>query len=283
MIRTIINAITTATRALFGNWKTTAVFVVLYAAFVFTLYLFFTTPEARMWQVAFTILLTLLIPVLFFVLQTMGVEYVNSKRKFSELLACAGREFWKPLLLSLPVLVLAWLVIWGLNKLDYSLTAGIREAANSAGTDTAYKAGEERIKTLALVMTVVSALVIYFIVPLFSMHLWITTLRDGIKQTLKGFLRVLLRAFAPRSVLTYLLGFVVFGVLPYYIVTMRTPIKSPWLDLSVLGLRIGLALLVILLGWVVTLGTLAILTPQTPVPAAKESETPTLNAEGATI
>ena len=149
MIRTIINAITTATRALFGNWKTTAVFVVLYAAFVFTLYLFFTTPEARMWQVAFTILLTLLIPVLFFVLQTMGVEYVNSKRKFSELLACAGREFWKPLLLSLPVLVLAWLVIWGLNKLDYSLTAGIREAANSAGTDTAYKAGEERIKNLA--------------------------------------------------------------------------------------------------------------------------------------
>ncbi len=262
MLRNIINAITTATRALFGNWKPAAVFVVLYAAFVFALYLFFTTPEARMWQVALTILLLLIIPVLFFVLQTMGVEYVNGERTFSEWLARVGREFWKPLLLSLPVFAVTWLVIWGLNKLDYSLTAGIREAANSASTDGAYQAGEARIKTLALFMTVVSALILYFIVPLFSMHLWIATLRDGIKQTLKGFLRVLLRAFAPRSVLTYLLGFVVFAVLPYYIVTTRTPIKSPWLDLTVLGLRIGLALLVLLIGWVVTLGALAILQPQ---------------------
>ena len=271
MIRTIINAITTATRHLFANWKTTAVFVALYAAFVFALYLFFTTPEARMWQVGLTMLLLLVIPVLFFVLQTMGVEYVNRERKFSEWLARAGREFWKPLLLSLPVLALAWLVIWGLNKLDYSLTAGIREAANSAGTDTAYKAGEERIKTLALVMSVVSALVIYFIVPLFSMHLWIATLRDGIKQTLKGFFRVLLRAFAPRSVLTYLIGFVVFAVLPYYIVTTRTPIKSPWLDLSMLGVRVGLALLVILIGWVITLGSLKLLTTDTRVWEPTES------------
>ncbi len=281
MIRTITTAITTATRHLFANWKMTAAFVALYAALVFALYLFFTTPEARMWQVGLTMLLLLVIPVLFFVLQTMCVEYVQGERKFNAWLARAGREFWKPLLLSLPVLALAWLVIWGLNKVDYSLTTGIREAANAAGTDTAYKAGEERIKTLALVMSVVSALVMYFIVPLVSMHLWIAGLRDGIRKI--RIFRVLLRAFAPRSVLTYLLGFIVFGVLPYYIVTMRTPIKSPWLDLSVLGLRIGLALLVLLFGWVVTLGALALLTPQTPVPAAKESEAPTLNAEGATI
>ena len=262
MLRTIINAITTATRILFGNWKTTAVFVVFYAAFVFALYLFFTTPEARMWQVALTILLLLVIPVLFFVLQTMGVEYVNGERTFSEWLARVGREFWKPLLLSLPVFAVTWLVIWGLNKLDYSLTAGIREAANSAGTEGAPQAGEARIKNLTLFMTVVSALILYFIVPLFSIHLWIATLRDGFKQTLKGIFRVILRTFAPRSVLTYLLGFVVFAVLPYYIITMRTPIKSPWLDLTVLGLRIGLALLVFLLGWVVTLGSLKLLTTE---------------------
>jgi hypothetical protein len=259
MIRTIINAISTATRALFGNWKTAAVFVVLYAAFVFAVYLFFTTPEARMWQVALTFLLTLVIPLLFFVLQTMGVEYVNGEGNW---LARVGREFWKPLLVSLPVIALTWLVIWGLNKLDYTLTAGIREAANAAGTDAAYKAGEERIKTLALTMTVVSALILYFLVPLFSIHLWIAAVRDGFKHTLKGIFRVLLRAFAPRSVLTYLIGFVVFGVLPYYIITTRTPIKSPWLDLTVLGLRIALALLVVLIGWVVTVGAMALLRPQ---------------------
>ncbi len=272
MIRNIINAITTATRALFGNWNTAAIFVLLYAAFVFAVYLFFTTPEARLWQVALTILLLLVIPILFFVLQTMGVEYVNDERKFSELLARAGREFWKPLLLSLPVLAVTWLVIWGLNKLDYSLTTGIREAANAAGTDAAYKAGEERIKTLALTMTVVSALLLYFLVPLFSIHLWIAAVRDGIRHTLKGILRVLVRAFAPRSVLTYLLGFVVFGVLPYYIITMRTPIKSPWLDLTVLGGRIALALLVALIGWVVTVGALAILQPASVSAGSEQAE-----------
>lgn len=281
MIRNIINAITTATQSLFGNWKTTAAFVVLYAIFVFAVYLFFTTPEARMWQVALTFLLTLLIPVLFFVLQTMGVEYVNGEGKFSEWLARVGREFWKPLLISLPVIALTWLAIWGLNTLDTTLTAGIRDAAASAGTDAAYKAGEERIKTLALTFTVVSALILYFLVPLFSIHLWIATLRDGFKQTLKGIFRVLYRAFAPRSVLTYLLGFVVFGVLPYYIITMRTPIKSPWLDLTVLGGRIALALLVALIGWVVTVGALALLTPPTPTPVAKEAEAPPLNVEAA--
>jgi hypothetical protein len=259
MIRNIINAITNASRSLFGNWKTVAVFVVLHATFVFAVYLFFTTPEARMWQVALTFLLTLVIPILFFVLQTMGVEYVNSEGNW---LARVGREFWKPLLISLPVFALTWLVIWGLNKFDYTMTAGIREAASAAGTDAAYKAGEERIKTLAFTFTVVSALILYFLVPLFSIHLWIATLRDGIKQTLKGVFRVLFRAFAPRSVLTYLLGFVVFGVLPYFIITTRTPIKSPWLDLTVLGLRIALALLVALIGWIVTVGAMALLQPK---------------------
>jgi hypothetical protein len=277
MIQNIINA----SRALLGNWKTTAVFVVIYAAFVFAVYLFFTTPEARMWQVALTFLLTLLIPILFFMLQTMGVEYVNGERPFGEWLARVSREFWKPLLISLPVIALTWLVIWGLNKLDFTLTTGIREAASAAGTDAAYKAGEERIKNLALGITVVSALILYFLVPLFSIHLWIATLRDGFKQTLTGIFRVLLGAFAPRSVLTYLLGFVVFGVLPYFIITTRTPIKSPWLDLTVLGLRIALALLVALIGWVVTVGALSLLTPQTPMPVATEAEAPPLNAEAA--
>lgn len=274
MIQNIINA----ARALLGNWKTITMFVVIYGVFVFALYLFFTTPEARMWQVALTFLLTLLIPILFFMLQTMGVEYVNGE---SNWLTRVGREFWKPLLISLPVIALTWLVIWGLNKFDYTMTAGIREAASAAGTDAAYKAGEERIKNLALGITVVSALILYFIVPLFSIHLWIATVRDGIKQTLKGIFRVLFRAFAPRSVLTYLIGFVVFGVLPYYIITTRTPIKSPWMDLTVLGLRIALALLVVLIGWVVTVGALALLTPPTPTPVATEAKATPLNVEAA--
>ena len=260
MFRNILNALTSAVRTLFGNGKMVAAFVVLYATFIFALYLFFTTSEANIWKIALSILLTIVLLSLFFVLQAMGVNYSAQERKLSTLLTQSAREFWKLLVLTLPIIILAGLVIWGVNKLGTSFTTGIREAALSAGAEAKIKAGEERIKTLELITTIVTALLIYFIVPLFSIHLWIATLRDGIWQTLKGFGRIILRAFAPRSVLTYLLGFLVFGVIPYFIITTRTLLKNPWLDLSVLGFRITLALLIGLLGWVVTVGTLSLLT-----------------------
>jgi hypothetical protein len=267
MLRNIINAISSATRALFSDWKTAIVFVALYAAFVFSLYLFFTTPEARMWQVALTFLLLLIIPILFFVLQAMGVNYTDSETKFNDLLKQAGRNFWKLLLISLPFIALIWFLVWGVNKLEFISVTGIREAAMSSEQT---KAGEERIKLIKTVATTVNGLLLYFILPLLSIQLWIAVLRDGFKRTLKGIGRVLLRAFAPRVVMTYLLGFLVFGVLPYFILTTRTPLKSPWMDLSVLGIRIALALLVILIGWMVTLGAMKILTAK----ETKDAELP---------
>ena len=281
MFRSMFDAIITAARSFFGNWKTMAAFVALFTALVIAVYLFFTTPEAKTWQVALTFLLTLAIPVLFFMLQTLGVEYVNREHKLSEMLARTGKEFWKLLIISLPVIALTWLVVWGINKFDVSLTAGIRDAANSAGTAVAEKAGEERIKTLATTITIVNALILYFIVPLFSIHLWIATLQAGFKQAIVGLLRIIVRAFAPRSVLTYLLGLIIFGVLPYYIITTRTPIKSPWLDLTMLGLRIALALLVIMIGWIITVGALALMTPPQPLSTNAETELSPLSSEAA--
>ena len=262
MLRNILNALTSAVRTLFGNWQTVAAFVVLYAAFIFALYLFFTTSEANIWKIALSILLTIVLLILFFTLQVMGVNYSAQEYKLSTLLTQSVREFWKLLVLTLPLIILAGLVIWSVNKLGTSVTTGIREAAMSAGAEAKIKAGEERIKTLELITTIVTALLIYFIVPLFSIHLWITTLHDGIRQTLKSFGRIILRAFAPRSVLTYLLGFLMFGVIPYFIITTQAPLKNLWLNLSVLGLRITLALLIGLLGWVVTVGTLKLLTTE---------------------
>ncbi len=262
MIRNIINAISTAIKSLFTNWKTTATFVLLYTLFVGAVYLFFTTPEARFWQVGLTFLLMLVMPILFFMLQSMGVNYTNLK--LSELLSKAAREFWKLFIVTLPIILLTWLVIWSINKIDSSFTTGLREAANSASTATKIKEAEDRIKMLSTIVTFVNALIMYFIVPLFSIQLWIATLRDGMGQTLKNIFRIIFKAFAPRSVLTYVLGFVIFGVLPYYLITMRTPIKSPWMDLSVLGIRIIAALLFLLFGWIVTVGALSLLSPPLP-------------------
>lgn len=271
MFRNILNAIRTAASQFFLNWKTGLAFAILYAAFVFSVYLFFTTAEARIWQVALTFLLMFLIPVLFFVLQTLGVKYTNTDSKLSDLLAQAGREFWKLLLISLPFIALVWLLVWGVNKIEFMSVTGIREAAMNSEQ---IKTGESRIKLINTAAFAVNGLLMYFILPLLSIQLWIAVLRDGFKQTLRRIGILLFKAFAPNLVITYLLGFLVFGILPYFIITTRTPIKSPWMDLSILGVRIALALLVVLAGWVVTLGAMKILTLEhassSPTPPAEQ-------------
>ena len=102
MLRNILNALTSAMRTLFGNWQTVAAFVVLYATFIFALYLFFTTSEANIWKIALSILLTIVLLILFFGLQAMGVNYSAQEHKLSTLLTQSAREFWKLLVLTLP-------------------------------------------------------------------------------------------------------------------------------------------------------------------------------------
>ncbi len=262
MIRNILDVFTSATRTFFGNLKNLAAFTFIYALLVYACYLFFTTPEARIWQVGLTILLTLLIPILFFVLQVMSVKYANADNNFSELLRRGFTEFWKLFLISLPFLLLFGLAIWGLIKLKNSMTTRIENTPTE--TAAQIKAADLQLKNVARGFWAIHGLLMYFILPLFSIQLWITTLRDGCAQTFKRIFSAILQAFAPRSVVTYLLGFLVFAVIPYFIITTRTPIKSPWMDLSVLGIRIALALLIALVGWIVTVGALTGLTPEKP-------------------
>lgn len=258
MIQTILTSLRTSTQAFFGNWKNLAVFTALYAFLVFALYLFFTTPEAKLWQIALSILLVVLIPILFFVLQVMSVKYTNADSTLNDLLKRGFSEFWKLFLISLPFILLTWLAIWGMTKLNTSLTTRIENSPTE--TAAQIKAADQNLKNLAWGFSAVWALTMYFILPLFSIQLWITTLRDGFTQTFKRIFSLILRAFTPRSVITYLFGFVIFAVIPYFIITTRTPVKSPWLDLSLLGFRIALALFITLVGWVITVGSLSLTT-----------------------
>ena len=258
MIQTILTSLRTSTQAFFGNWKKPGVFTALYALLVFALYLFFTTPEAKLWQIAFSILLIVLIPILFFVLQVMSVKYTNVDSTLNDLLKRGFSECWKLFLISLPFILLTWLAMWGMTKLNTSMITRIENAP--AETTAQIKASEQNLKNLAWAFSAAWALLLYFILPLFSIQLWITTLREGFAPTLKRIFSVILRAFAPRSVITYLLGFIIFAVIPYFIITTRTPVKSPWLDLSLLGFRIALGLFIALAGWVVTVGSLSLFT-----------------------
>jgi hypothetical protein len=89
--------------------------------------------------------------------------------------------------------------------------------------------------------------------------------------TLKGFHRVSGRAFAPRSVLVYAVGLFLFGLMPYFVLFTRTPFASGWSELTLFGLRLALAFVLTLVGWVATLGALARVTPpETGVPVVSE-------------
>lgn len=96
--------------------------------------------------------------------------------------------------------------------------------------------------------------------PLATIHLWISTAHEGLRAALKGIGRTLARAFAPRAVLAYAIGLVIFGVVPYFLLFTRTPTKNAWVEIGLLSARLVLALLFALLGWVITLGALAKMT-----------------------
>jgi hypothetical protein len=99
------------------------------------------------------------------------------------------------------------------------------------------------------------------VLPLAAAHLWLSAARAGLAATLKGFHRVVGRAFAPRSVLVYAVGLFLFGLMPYLVLFTRTPLTNGWAEMTVFGLRLALVFTLTLVGWVVTLGALARVTP----------------------
>jgi hypothetical protein len=118
----------------------------------------------------------------------------------------------------------------------------------------------ETARAQAVAIVSIQYLLVCLILPLSLIHQWITTARDGLKAGIKGSLRSIGRALAPSSVLIYVIGFIFFGVLPYILLFNKTQASSKWLDIGLLGGRLLLAVLLSVVGWVVTLRALAQIT-----------------------
>ncbi len=247
----VMTALSMAMRSLFGNWRALATFVGLYLALLLALYWFFALRESSIPQLLLTLVLAVIAPVLFFVLQAMSVSYTTGETQPGALVKRALHGWWKLLLLSLPLLLLAWgvaaLLDWGEGNVTEKMEAA-RAAARSAKSSLAW---------VKMVFTILRFLLLYLALPLIAVQLWITASRASLGTAIKDAGRSLLRALSPRTLLTYLIGFVIFAVIPYFLFFTRTPAKNVWLEMSLFGARLALALLFILLGWVVTLGALA--------------------------
>ena len=209
-----INAIISAVRTLFSNRRSLLLILAVYTGLLAVIYLFVSTREATVSQLLLTFVTVIVAPALFFVLQA---AIVNSHNLIKNTL--------KLIVVSVPVIGLTVLAVYGLNKLE----------------------------THPTIVTTVRYLLLAVIGPLLVVQLWIGV-GNGMRVR-----NVLTRTFAPQSVFVYALGFLIFAVVPYLLLHKTLTLQRPWLELSLMIVRLSLSALLILLGWVLTVRTLSIL------------------------
>jgi hypothetical protein len=258
MIKRIFHPLTSAARELFRRWGTLLILTVLYLVMLGAIYLFFVTREATIGQLILSFLLALAAPILFLVIQTMASRYSHANSRVWALLGGSLRDFWKVLVISLPLVLIAVLAIYLFGKFETSTpVTAVREAARAMpDPPRPVTPKPQPVSWQSVAVTTIQYLLFCLILPLAAIHLWIGTARHGLKETLKRSHRILARAFAPRSVVIYLIGFLCFAVVPYFLIVTRTPLSSVWLDAGLLVARLLLAALFSLIGWVVTVGAL---------------------------
>jgi hypothetical protein len=160
------------------------------------------------------------------------------------LLKRALKHCWRLLVVSLPLALLAWLIVWGLSYAEGKLIA---EA-------------EPPRRWVELAITWGRIVWLCFVLPLIAIHSWLTAEREGLAAAFKGFLRSVGRALAPRSALIYLLVIALFSAIAYFLFFTKTPAKNEWTELWLFGARLAAALVSVFLGWFLTLGALAEMT-----------------------
>lgn len=271
MIKESFAALGASTRDLFRNWGGLLLLALLYGLLLASVYFFFSTGVANVWQLVVTALTAAAAPLLFFLFQAGAANAALPDATAARVARHAPRDFLKVLLLAVPVAVFAVLFVYLLGKLqgwlpkvDESLYAGVM----TRDRPVPLRWQDALISSSWLVLLGV-------VLPLAAAHLWLSAARVGLAATLKGFHRVVGRAFAPRSVLVYAVGLFLFGLMPYFVLFTRTPLTSGWGEMTVFGVRLALVFVLTLVGWVVTLGALARVTPpETGTPAAVAEPAP---------
>ena len=199
-----------------SNRRSLLLIIAVYTGLIAAIYLFVSTREATISQLLLTFITVVVAPALFFVLQAIIVGPTSRNLIKNSL---------KLIAVSVPVIALTVLAVYGLNKLE----------------------------THPTIVTTMRYLLLAVIGPLLVVQLWIAA-GNGIRVR-----NVLTRTFAPQSVFVYALGFLIFAVVPYLLLHKTVTLQRPWLELSLMIVRIGLSALLILFGWVLTVRTLSIL------------------------
>ena len=258
----VAHAFLVTARSLFGNLRALVTASALYILLLTALYLLIVTREANFWQVGLTFTLIIVTPILFFALQALGVSYVDESAAGRGLPTRALKNFWKLFLVTIPLILLAWLIVYLFNKFpDHNATNALAKAMPMAATtitaprQTVHSVGTA-ISWAEVALASLRFLLLYFILPLIAIHLWIIVAHHHVRGVLQRAGRILTSALAPPAVLIYALGMLFFGLIPYLLFFMRTSVGGAWTEIVLLSARLVLALAFIFFGWMITLGAL---------------------------
>lgn len=272
MLTETFHSIVTAARKVFANWRAMLLLAVVYAALLAALYSFVAVREASIAQVTLTFALAIAAPLLFFVLQSM-VASQTDELPVGLLLKRSLTSFWKLILISLPLIALAILIAYLLAKWQNHLAASLSNAPvdSLAETMNRPRAAARPINWKLAMLSTVRYLAFGLVLPLAAIHLWLATAHEGLGAAVRKLRTHLARAFAPQSVLTYIAGFLIFGVAPYFLLFRTTPTKHAWIELMLLVARLAVVFALTLFGWVITVRALALISSNRPNQPANEA------------
>lgn len=226
-----IGSLSSSAKAIVGNIRALVVFFVVYLALIGAVGLFSLGNVATVSAVFLMFTYIFLAPVVFFLLQTMCVSFsVNVEAKVW--LKDSVKKFWKLILVSLPIIVLAILTyrLFALAVNENTFIATVR------------------------------FLLFAYIFPLTLIHLWIDSLGNDFVSTYKNFKAILAKAFAPISVLIYFIGLIVFAFIPFLLLSPQIKLQQSNVVIGLLIVRVIVAFLFVFIGWIVTVNALSRIT-----------------------
>src|SRR5262249_19275872 len=191
------------------------------------------------------------------------------------LLGGAFKDFWKLVVISIPVALLVWAVIYFAGRIDSSIKPTVQQAARALTPRP--KAPGHAVPSAPVPWQVTLTWTVAYVLllaafPLMLAQVWAKVARLGFGEALRSLGRTLARAFAPRAVLTYVFGFIFFAVVPYLLVFVKTPAANAWIEAGLLAARLIIAALLTLLGWTMTVGALSELADGAPSRAGEVRE-----------
>ena len=239
-------AVFSAVKMLFRSWSTLPLMIAIYGALLLAVYLFISTREATVAQLILTFVVMLAAPLLFFVLQAASVNYATGSEG---LLRKTLHDTLKLIAVTVPAIALTLLAVYAVGKLQGSL---------AVNPETSQPASPNTLTSL----TVIRYLVIGIVAPLVMIQLWIATSTRGLRGLIHNLRETIARAFAPQAVFIFVCGFLIFAVVPYFLLAQTFQIEHSWLEVSLFAVRVVISALFVLLGWVTTVGALSILNTQ---------------------